>query len=299
MSASLAVADRQVTPEFLTQRVRRQLDADCDLGRFQPCPATLLDQVAAQSVHQLWDESRIKTFVPVLALRQAREALHDCPSHAAPLSRDARTPRDGNEPARPEPPRPVLVLVTGLSATGKTPLAEALAEQLAFPCFRKDAFKEALFDVLGWSDKDWSDALDDACYELLWRICDTELRAGRSLILESDFQPAHAPRLHDLSQRYGALALEVHCRTERHVLVERFRERVERGERHPGHPERSPAMLYGEALPELWQAPDPLLGVGAHQRVVDTTDGTPIDTAAIAAWVRQAIAPQGQVAVEA
>lgn len=189
---------------------------------------------------------------------------------------------------------PVMVVVTGLPGTGKTTIANELSASLTLPGFRKDEFKEILFDVLGWSDKDWSDALDGACYELLWRICDSELRAGRSLIVESNFVPAiHAPRIQELCQRHDARAVEIHCRTERHVLADRFKERVERGDRHPGHAEQSDEVMNDEAIPTLLHEPDPFLGVAERTTSVDTTDRSRIDTEALGAWVREALPDDG------
>jgi predicted kinase len=185
---------------------------------------------------------------------------------------------------------PVLVIVTGLPGTGKTTIAKALAEQLRLPGFRKDELKEILFDVLGWSDKDWSEALDGACYELLWRTCEAELGAGRTCLIESNFErEPHAARIRDLLRRHGATAIELHCRTERHVLAERFKERVEHGDRHPGHAEQSDDVLYNEAIPKLLHEPDPWLGVTELRLAVDTTDTNAIDTGAIVVWTRQAM----------
>ena len=62
------------TPEPIIAQVRRQLADDPALGT--PLEPSLLDHVAERAVRELW-ESRVKTFVPVLALRQARELLHD------------------------------------------------------------------------------------------------------------------------------------------------------------------------------------------------------------------------------
>lgn len=188
-----------------------------------------------------------------------------------------------------------MVVVTGLPGTGKTTIANDLSERLALPGFRKDEFKEILFDILGWSDKDWSEALDGACYELLWRICESELRAKRSIIVESNFEPGpHAPRIRDLCQRYDARAIEIHCRTERRVLANRFKERVERGDRHPGHAEQSDEVMEGEAIPKLLHEPDPLLGVTDLSLTVDTTDIESIDTGAVTAWVSEAIAGESE-----
>ncbi len=62
------------TPQAIVTQIRRQLDAET--GQNGEVSESLLDQVADQAVRQLWD-SRVKTFVPVLALRQAREWLRD------------------------------------------------------------------------------------------------------------------------------------------------------------------------------------------------------------------------------
>ena len=62
------------TPEPIIAQVRRQLADDPALGT--PLEANLLDRVADRAVRELW-ESRVKTFVPVLALRQAREILRE------------------------------------------------------------------------------------------------------------------------------------------------------------------------------------------------------------------------------
>ncbi len=74
MEAASPFAQMPATPEPIIAQVRRQL-AD-DAPRVMTVETTILDQVADQAVRELWG-SRIKTFVPVLALRQAREILRD------------------------------------------------------------------------------------------------------------------------------------------------------------------------------------------------------------------------------
>ncbi len=181
---------------------------------------------------------------------------------------------------------PTLVVVTGLPGTGKTTIAERLGEQLSLPVLRKDAFKEMLFDRLGWSDEDWSDLLDVACYDMLWYLCDTELHAGRTIIVESNFEPeAHAARIEALGQEHKAHLIEVLCRTDRPVLVERFKERVESGERHPGHAEQSEEVMEEEAIPKLLHDAEPWLGVTETRRAVDTTDLDAVDIGEISQWL--------------
>jgi hypothetical protein len=67
-------AQMPATPEPIIAQVRRQLVADAPPG--MTVTTTVLDHVAERAVRELW-ESRVKTFVPVLALRTAREMLRD------------------------------------------------------------------------------------------------------------------------------------------------------------------------------------------------------------------------------
>ena len=66
-----------LTPEALMSRLRLQLDCDCDLGLFPRCPEEDLERVVSESVASLWAESRIKLYLPILALRRARKAIDE------------------------------------------------------------------------------------------------------------------------------------------------------------------------------------------------------------------------------
>src|SRR5262249_58176789 len=57
---------------------------------------------------------------------------------------------------------PLLVVVTGPPASGKSRLAEELAESLGLPLVTKDGIKETLFDTLGPGDQAWSSGLVEA-----------------------------------------------------------------------------------------------------------------------------------------
>jgi hypothetical protein len=75
MQSSPFSRDTDMTLETITTRVRHQLDADCEVGLIAPRPSVELDRIAARSVAALWESSRIKTFLPIIALRQARDEL--------------------------------------------------------------------------------------------------------------------------------------------------------------------------------------------------------------------------------
>jgi hypothetical protein len=72
MDATNPFAQVPTTPEPIIAQVRRQLADEAWTGLVSHGP--VLDRVADHAVRELWG-SRIKTFVPVLALRQAREML--------------------------------------------------------------------------------------------------------------------------------------------------------------------------------------------------------------------------------
>ncbi len=83
--------------------------------------------------------------------------------------------------------KPFIIIVTGAPCTGKTTLAQWLADQLHLPLLCKDAIKELLFDELGWSDRAWSRKLGKASITLLFSLIEVQLRAGQSFIAESNF----------------------------------------------------------------------------------------------------------------
>src|SRR5215213_7066691 len=80
-------AQMPTTPEPIIAQVRRQLAEDDRFGR--QVPSGVIDRVADRAVRELWG-SPVKTFVPILALRQARELLREHDLLITPERRDSR-----------------------------------------------------------------------------------------------------------------------------------------------------------------------------------------------------------------
>lgn len=151
---------------------------------------------------------------------------------------------------------PTMILVSGLSCTGKSTLAEKISEKFSLPYFSKDMFKELLFDRLGYSDRTWSKKLGGASYGIIYKITENLLKTGQSFILESNFKPEIDRQIiADLQKKYSFKIVEILCFAEGKVLFERFKKRAESGLRHPGHvdhlcyPEQEKVLMVGKAEP--------------------------------------------------
>lgn len=131
---------------------------------------------------------------------------------------------------------PTLVIITGPPASGKTTLAKRLSMQFGVFMLHRDGLKETLFDSLGFQDREWSRKLGGASYELLYYLLRSILDVKVDAIVESNFKHGlHSEKFRGLQKKYGFRVVQVVCRCDAETGLKRFRARVEKGERHPGH----------------------------------------------------------------
>ena len=146
----------------------------------------------------------------------------------------------------------------------------------------KDGIKEQLFHALGWKDRDWSKLLSRASVELLLYFAESQLAAGNSMVIESNFQPDLAvPPLRAMLMRYAAVCFQVYCRANADILYARFKARS--GTRHPGHADEQYLVEFNELLEHTSQE---TLDLGCPVAVVDTTDFQKVDFPALLKLVR-------------
>lgn len=168
-----------------------------------------------------------------------------------------------------------LIIICGLPCTGKTTLGEKLAQELSLPFISRDSLKESLFDSLGWSDREWSKKLGVASYNLLYYFIDSLVSKNISLIVESNFLAAYdTNRYRNIQNRYTLKIAQIHCHTKGEVLIERFKQRSESGERHPGHVDH---LNYEEFQSTLLKGEYKILDIESTNFQVDTTDFDKID----------------------
>ena len=183
--------------------------------------------------------------------------------------------------------QPTVIIVTGYPCTGKTTLGLRIAREFHLPFISKDGIKELLFDSLGWSDRQWSKRLGFASYELMFYFLEAQLAAGRSAIVESNFYPEQTnAKFLALQEAHGYKALQILCVTAGGVLYQRFKQRSESGERHPGHVDHQNYEEFSQTLLRGRLEP---LAIGGTLIEVDTTDFSLIDYASILAAVGAAL----------
>jgi predicted kinase len=181
-------------------------------------------------------------------------------------------------------PLPLVIILTGLPATGKTTLGKRLAPMLGLPCLHKDGIKELLFERFGAEDREESRRLGRACYDLLYYFAEIQLAVGRSLMMESNFDPRYATQeFLRLKTLHPFEPFQILCKTDGDTLLRRFHERAVSGERHPAHMDH---IVATEDRSHLLQGRLDPLEIGGTLLEVDTTDFATLDLDALAEAIR-------------
>jgi predicted kinase len=158
------------------------------------------------------------------------------------------------------------IVVSGAPGTGKSTVALGLADALARPLLSLDVLKEALADVLGLGDEDWSDRVGDAAAEVVFRLA----RSFPAAVAEGWWRRER--RVRAIEEFAGCV--EVFCRCDAELAVARATARLG-VTRHPIHRDTiNPALLDGLATTVREAQP---LGLGAALIEVDTTEPYDMD----------------------
>jgi adenylate kinase family enzyme len=188
---------------------------------------------------------------------------------------------------------PPIILISGAPCTGKTTLSKQLSPALKIPLISKDGMKERMFDALDFDtmqgeESNLSKKIGAATSDLLYYLIEQHLKVMQPLIVESNFDNKYAsPSLRQLKSSYEVSYIEVHCKADTEVLVERYLKRAQDGSRHPIHFDQERADSYRIRLQDDTWKP---LKINAHLLVVDTTDFTQVNFKSILQDVKLLIA---------
>jgi len=186
--------------------------------------------------------------------------------------------------------QPIIIIVTGRPAAGKSTLAKWLSQELKFPVVSKDSIREELFDRLGWKDRTWAQLLGKASVDMMFYFAQAELQVGHSLIMDNAFYPPISnPKFQALKDQYHAESIQIVCDSDRETLFQRFKSRAESGSRHPGHGDHD---VLEELYANLGDNSSRILDIGGPIIKVDTTDFTKVNYQEICAEVKSLLGKQ-------
>lgn len=179
--------------------------------------------------------------------------------------------------------RPLLIIVGGPPAAGKSSTAEWLAKEFTLPLLSRDFFKEAMMDTLGSPDAETTHEYGIAAYAILRILQQKFVEIGVGAVLESNFlRGVSEEDLLPIVPKSRSVA--IYCTTTADEALRRFEERATSGDRHPGHHDDDPDKLT-ELERDLRSGCYDPLDLGIPYLVVDTTNDCNPDRPTIKQWV--------------
>ncbi|MGQ7885038.1 AAA family ATPase [Paenibacillus sp. WC2504] len=176
--------------------------------------------------------------------------------------------------------KPFVIIINGLPGTGKTTLAKRLEQDLRIPLFSRDGIYETLYDALDCQNNGCPPLMAPASFTMLYAIASTLLSAGQSMMIEGFFgrPELRSAEFLKLQRASGFEPIQILCRTEGKVLLERFLTRMGAKERHAAHAdlewieqeENKARILRGDLTP---------LTLGGTMIEIDTTSPDSFDYA--------------------
>ncbi len=168
-----------------------------------------------------------------------------------------------------------LIVVFGPPATGKTHLAQLLAQKYQLPLFTKDQFKELMYEQITPIDLSLSNKMGKISFDCLNIITNELLSKKVSLIVEGNFSPPiYTQFLAKMKAQYSFQLLQIRMQCDGNVLLERFIEREKSGKRHKGHQ----GLKYLASLrPRLLAGKSAFLKISSSVITINTSNLAQID----------------------
>lgn len=136
-------------------------------------------------------------------------------------------------PPETEQASPLLLVVSGLPAAGKTTLASGLAQEFRLPLVTKDDYKQILIDHTPDEYRvSQNRRIGQASFGVMFHVAGVILRSGTSCIVETHFHRGLSdPKLLALAEQHTARLGQIFCTAELSELGRRHAARVASGAR--------------------------------------------------------------------
>lgn len=189
-------------------------------------------------------------------------------------------------------PVPNLIVVAGPPAVGKSSFSRFVSARMGYPILEKDAYKEILFDDVGFQSREEKVKLGVAAMDLMYAEAARLLELGISVILDNNFENSSLPGLEKLVREHPCNAVTVRFTADPAVVYQRFVARDMDPARHRGHvlntryPESGEREEYVPIGPEAFEKKFRQRGVfdfafGEKVITADLTDIDAFDPAAL------------------
>jgi predicted kinase len=131
---------------------------------------------------------------------------------------------------------PIILLIAGASATGKTTFSKYASSKLNLPLFCKDEIKQIVWDKEQYEKNSlhFNKINGIIAYEITYYFTEQMMKTRTSFILESNFRKQAENKLNELIKLYNYKAITVLFDTDVEILHKRFLKRDQMAERHPG-----------------------------------------------------------------
>lgn len=177
---------------------------------------------------------------------------------------------------------PLLIVVSGSSASGKSSLAVDLAKEMRLPLISRDDIKESIMDVFPVRNLEESHVAGSAAFLAMYRMIDRMLEAGVGAVVESTFTRGRAED--DLAKYMSdCRMIQVNCKADAPVIKARLAERIQTDSRHPGHQDH---VAYVEIEDALLRGDFDALDLNAPLIQVNSNEGLDPDLDEIVRQIR-------------
>lgn len=128
-----------------------------------------------------------------------------------------------------------IIIIAGMPASGKSTVAAKISKAFGYPILEKDAIKEELFDVIGFTNYAEKRRHDVAATAVLLRCTDALLQGGSSFICVNNFRPEVQSQLQEILDRNQCQCVTVFFGGNADEFYKRYVERDQKHLRHLGH----------------------------------------------------------------